>query len=50
VSQEDKHHIVCQYCGKEFVSMDEFKIHVEQVHTSSDSFHWIQSHWTSVWL
>lgn len=32
-------YIVCEYCGKEFGSTDEFMIHVEQVHTSSDSFH-----------
>ncbi len=32
-------HIVCEYCGTEFDSTDEFMIHVEQVHTSSDSFH-----------
>jgi hypothetical protein len=31
--------IVCEYCGKEFDSSSEFKLHLEQVHTSSDTFH-----------
>jgi hypothetical protein len=31
--------IVCEYCGKEFGSSSEFKLHLEQVHTSSDTFH-----------
>jgi hypothetical protein len=40
VSEGNKRpYIVCEYCGKEFGSTDEFMIHVEQVHTSSDSFH-----------
>ncbi len=30
--------IVCNYCGKEFDSTDEFMIHIDQVHSSSDSF------------
>jgi hypothetical protein len=31
--------IVCEYCGKEFGSSSDFKLHLEQVHTSSDTFH-----------
>jgi len=36
---KDLNHIVCEYCGKEFDSSDTFRVHIEQVHTSSDSFH-----------
>ena len=35
----DNNGIVCEYCGKEFGSSSEFKLHLEQVHTSSDTFH-----------
>jgi hypothetical protein len=36
---KDLNHIICEYCGKEFDSSDKFQIHIDQVHTSSDSFH-----------
>ena len=38
---EDKvqDHIVCDYCGKEFDSSDKFRIHIDQMHSSSDSFY-----------
>ena len=39
--REDKNHnhIVCDYCGKEFDSNDKFRIHIDQMHSSSDLFH-----------
>ena len=39
---KDQNHIVCDYCGKEFDNSDKFKIHIDQVHSSSDSFHEIK--------
>ena len=36
---QDNNGIVCEYCGKEFGNSSEFKLHLEQVHTSSDTFH-----------
>ncbi len=36
---KDQNHIVCDYCGKEFDNSDKFKIHIDQVHSSSDLFH-----------
>ena len=38
-NQPDNNGIVCEYCGKEFDTSSEFKLHLEQVHTSSDTFH-----------
>ena len=38
-NRPDNNSIVCEYCGKEFGSSSEFKLHLEQVHTSSDTFH-----------
>ncbi len=35
---KDQNHIVCDYCGKEFDNSDKFKIHIDQVHSSSDLF------------
>lgn len=37
--RSDNNKIVCEYCGKEFGSSSEFKLHLEQVHTSSDTLH-----------
>jgi hypothetical protein len=36
---DNNNSVICEYCGKEFGSSDEFKLHLEQVHTSSDTFH-----------
>ena len=36
---DNNNSIICEYCGKEFDSSSEFKLHLEQVHTSSDTFH-----------
>jgi hypothetical protein len=38
-NRQDNNSIVCEYCGKEFGNSGEFKLHLEQVHTSSDTFH-----------
>jgi hypothetical protein len=35
----DQNRIVCDYCGKEFDSTDKFRIHIDQMHSSSDLFH-----------
>ncbi|MFL6343661.1 MAG: hypothetical protein ACJ71K_03045 [Nitrososphaeraceae archaeon] len=38
-NKRSDNNIVCEYCGKEFGSSSEFKLHLEQVHTSSDTLH-----------